>query len=95
VGLFGEPPNFAIVRRDAFAVMLAEKGKGVEHKPNWRIVENTWNIYFWVDDSDALYKELQERGAIIDYTIYNTPWGTREFGVQDAGDHDIAFGQRL
>jgi hypothetical protein len=48
-----------------------------------------------VNDADALYKEFHERGAIIDSTIYNTPWGTREFGVQDLDDHDIAFSQRL
>ena len=95
VGLFGEPPNFAIVRRDELAVMLSQKGSGVEHKPNWHIVEKMWDAYFWVDDAEALYAELLERGATIDYTIYTTPWGTREFGVQDADDHDIAFGQRL
>jgi uncharacterized glyoxalase superfamily protein PhnB len=95
IGLFGEPPNFAIVRRDELAIMLIEKGMGIKHKPNWRIVKNTWNIYFWVDDADAFYKEFQTRGAIIDYTIYNTPWGTREFVVQDLDEHDIAFSQRL
>jgi len=95
VDLFGEPPNFAILRRDGLAVMLAQKGRGVKHLPNWRVVDKTVNIYFWVDDAEALYAELQQRGATIDYTIYTTPWGTREFGVQDADDHDIAFGQRL
>ena len=95
VDLFGEPPNFAILRRDGLAVMLAQKGRGVKHLPNWRVVDKTVNIYFWVDDAEALYTELRERGATIDYTIYTTPWGTREFGVQDADDHDIAFGQRL
>jgi uncharacterized glyoxalase superfamily protein PhnB len=95
ISLFGKPPNFAIVRRDGIGVMLAQKPKGVEHRANWEIVEKTWNVYFWVDDADAIYKELQQRGAKIDYTIYNTPWGTREFGVQDLDNHDIAFGQRL
>jgi len=48
-----------------------------------------------VDDVDALYAELQASGAIIDYTLYVTPWGTKEFGVQDLDGHDIAFGQIL
>lgn len=48
-----------------------------------------------MDDADAVYAEVQERGAPIDYTIYDAPHGFREFGVQDPDGHDIAFGQRL
>ena len=92
---YGEPTNFAIIRRDGFTVMLAQAGADAKIIPNWRIVDKTWNIYFWVDDAEALYAEYQNSGAIIDYTIYTTPWGTREFGVQDLDDHDIAFGQIL
>jgi uncharacterized glyoxalase superfamily protein PhnB len=95
VELFGEPPNFTIMRRDDHALMLAQAPARAKLIPNWEIADKTWNVYFWVDDADALYVELQQRGAIIDYSIYNTPWGTREFGVQDLDDHDIAFGQIL
>jgi uncharacterized glyoxalase superfamily protein PhnB len=93
--LFNQPPSFAILRRDDCSLMLAQAGRRAKLTPNWKIVDKTWNVYFWVDDADALYREVQERGAIIDYTIYTTPWGTREFGVQDLDDHDIAFGQVL
>lgn len=93
--LYNDPPNFAILRRDDHALMLAQAPAKAILTPNWKIVDKTWNVYFWVDNADELYKELQERGATIDYTIYNTPWGTREFGVQDLDDHDIAFGQVL
>jgi len=91
--MFGEPPYFSMVRRDSFTVMLAQVNAGTTIVPYWKIVEKMWNVYFWVDDADALYAEFQASGAIIDYTIYNTPWGVREFGVQDLDDHDIAFGQ--
>lgn len=93
--LFNTPPSFAILRRDDHALMLAQAGHLAKLTPNWKIVDKTWNVYFWTDAADALYKEFQERGAIIDYTIYDTPWATREFGVQDLDDHDIAFGQIL
>ena len=52
-------------------------------------------FYRRVDDADAIYAELQARGAKIDYTIYDAPHGFREFGVQDPDGHDIAFGQPL
>jgi uncharacterized glyoxalase superfamily protein PhnB len=93
--LFNHPPSFAILRRDDHSLMLAQAGRGAKLTPNWKIVDKTWNVYFWTDNADALYKEFQQSGAIIDYTIYDTPWGTREFGVQDLDDHDIAFGQIL
>src|SRR5215217_2585834 len=91
--LYGEPTDFAIIRRDGFTVMLAQLGAGQADTPHWRVVEKMWDVYFWVDDAEAIYAEFQNSGAIIDYTLYTTPWGVREFGVQDLDDHDIAFGQ--
>jgi uncharacterized glyoxalase superfamily protein PhnB len=93
--LYGHPPNFAILRRDGIALMLAQAPAEHTEVPHWKIIEKMWNVYFWVDDADAIYAEFQNSGAIIDYTIYNTPWGVREFGIQDLDDHDIAFGQIL
>jgi len=94
--VYGEPPNFAMPSRDGVTLMLAGTAPGVDPPlPNWRVVDKTNNAYIWVDDADALYEELQQSGAIIDYTIYDTPWGTREFGIQDLDDHDITFGQVL
>lgn len=94
--LFGNPPNFGMMRRDTVTIMLAQAHSGREVPPaNWRAVDKTNQCYIWVDDANAFYKELQERGAPIDFTIYDTPWGTREFGIQDLDDHDIAFGQVL
>lgn len=91
--LYGEPTNFAIIRRDGISLMLAQLGEGESIRPHWQIVEKMWNVYFWVDDAAALYDEFGKSGAIIDYTLYTTPWGTREFGVQDLDDYDIGFGQ--
>jgi hypothetical protein len=93
VELYNEPPTFGIADRDGIRIMLAKCEN--PSRPHLRLVDKMWNAYFWVDNADELYKELIERGAEIDYTIYDTPWGTREFGIQDPDDHDIAFGQIL
>jgi len=93
VDMYGDPPNSSMVSRDRFTVMLAQAPADHTIVPRWKIVEKMWNIYFWVDDVEAIYAEFQQSGAIIDYTLYTTPWGTKEFGVQDLDDHDIAFGQ--
>ena len=91
----GEPPNFATATRDGETILLALAESSHTVIPNWRIVEKMWDVYIRVDDVDAVYAEVQERGAAIDYTIYNAPHGFREFGVQDPDGHDIAFGQPL
>ncbi len=91
----GDPPNFATASRDAATILLALAADSERIVPNWKIVHNIWNAYIRVDDVDAVYAEVQERGAEIDYTIYDAPHGFREFGVQDPDGHDIAFGQPL
>jgi predicted enzyme related to lactoylglutathione lyase len=93
--VFGDPPDFATAERDEATILLALCAEPERIVPNWRIVDKIWNAYIRVDDIEAIYAEVQRRGAAIDYTIYNSPAGFREFGVQDPDGHDIAFGQRL
>lgn len=94
VEFYGEPPDFCMTSRDNYTVMLAQvDDPKTVVVPNWKIVEKMWNIYFWVDDVDAIYTEFQASGAIIDYSLHTKSYGVREFGVQDLDDHDIAFGQ--
>jgi hypothetical protein len=38
---------------------------------------------------------LRQRGAAIDYTLYDAPSGFREFGVQDPDGYDIGVGQPI
>ncbi len=91
--LFGDPPNFAIGTPDGIRVMLSQVHPGTEIVPHWKTVKMMWNAYFWVDDVKALYGELIDRGAIIDYELHLKPYSVLEFGIQDLEGHDIAFGQ--
>ena len=93
--VFGDPPNFVSAVRDAAVILIALSDQPERLVPHWQIVEKMWDAYIRVDDVDAIYAEVQKRGAGIDYTIYNAPHGFREFGVQDPDGHDIAFGERL
>jgi len=90
--IWGEPPSFVILGRDGRNVIL--KQVGAEHVvPRWTISSGLWDMYFWVDDVEALYREFVARGAKIDYEICDQPYGCREFGTQDIDGHDIGFGQ--
>jgi len=93
--IHGDPPGFAVAVRDAAVILLALVPESHRVVPNWQVVEKLVDAYIRVDNADALYAEVQERGAPIDWTIYDAPHGFREFGVQDPDGHDIAFGQPL
>jgi uncharacterized glyoxalase superfamily protein PhnB len=95
VGTWGEPPDFAILRRDGRFVMIGAAPAGHEIVPYWKTRTNLWNAYFWVDDAAALFAELKRRGAMIDYELCTQPYGVLEFGIQDLDGHDIGFGQVL
>lgn len=93
--VYGDPPDFVVAERDAAIILFALCSDADRIVPNWKIVDNVWNAFIRVDDVESIYAEVQERGAEIDYTLYDAPSGFREFGVQDPDGHDIAFGQRL
>jgi catechol 2,3-dioxygenase-like lactoylglutathione lyase family enzyme len=92
---WGEPPSFCMPVRDGHVVMLSQVDDPQHIVPHYRVVPNMWNVYFWVDDVEAMYAELTEREAKIDYHLDIKPYGVKEFGVQDLDGYDIAFGQDL
>jgi predicted lactoylglutathione lyase len=92
---YGDPPCFCITQRDGHFLMLAQANDPKQITPYWKILDQMWNAYFWVDDVDALYQEFVAAGAKIDYGLGNQPYGIREFGIQDLDGHDIGFGQPI
>lgn len=92
---YGEPAQFAILKRDSAFVMIGAAKPDAQIVPYWKQRDGLWNAYFWVDDARAMYEEMKARGAIIDYELEDKPYGVREFGVRDLDGHDIAFGQVL
>ena len=92
---FEAAPGFAIMRRGRAALMLQQTDPEATITPNWHLREKTSNVFIWVDDARALYEELVGRGAIIDWELYEAPYGALEFGIQDLDDQDIAFSQLL
>ena len=91
--LMGEPPSFVILNRDGLYLMLKQADDAKHVVPHWTVSKGLWNVYFWVNDVDALYQEFVARGATIDYGLCDKPYGCREFGAQDIDGHDIGFGQ--
>ena len=92
---WGEPPCFCMPRRDGHIVMLSQVDDPEHIVPHYKVVPKMWTVYFWVDDVEAIYAELKERSAAIDYELCIQEYGVKEFGVQDLEGYDIAFGQDL
>lgn len=92
---WGDPARFCMVWRDNLCIMLHETAHHDKIVANWTVEDKLWDIYFWVDDADALHDELVKAGATIDYGLCDQPYGCREFGIQDLDNHDIAFGQDM
>lgn len=59
------------------------------------------NVYFRVDDADALFNKFVSRGLVVPNNpgspVHNGPidqtWGMREFYVNDPGGNTLRFGQ--
>ena len=69
---WGEPPRFVMVLRDGIRIMLraaAEPGGESVARPNHRRVQHSFDAYVRVRDVDALYSELQGRGANLLYEM--------------------------
>lgn len=92
MNIYGEPAYFAIMRRDENHIMFSA-ANAEDIKPNWKISEKTSNVYFWTDDAETLYNEFKDNGATIDWDLYTTPYGLKEFGINDPDGYDIAFGE--
>src|SRR5947208_12401211 len=74
---FGEPPSFCILHRDGHYLMLKQVPTGTTITPYWQVCEKLWNVYFWVDDADALYAQMKTAGARMDYGPCTQPYGVR------------------
>jgi catechol 2,3-dioxygenase-like lactoylglutathione lyase family enzyme len=91
--LLGEPPQFCIAARDNQHLMLAQTADSAHDPADEKVIDDMWHAYFWVDNIEAFYVELDERGAIIDYGLTIADYGVKEFGIKDIDGHEIAFGQ--
>ena len=91
-------PRYSVVTRDNCELHLQwqdpSQWQGSHDRPTYR---------FLVADVDALFLELQAAGVVPSGTIPtspwsspgDTPWGTREFHLQDPAGNGLQFYRRL
>jgi catechol 2,3-dioxygenase-like lactoylglutathione lyase family enzyme len=80
-------PKYAGVRRDGVELHLQWHDAGEWDYPNDRPTYR-----FVVQDVDGLFDELKRRGGLSPSSaVRDTPWGTREFHVQDPDRNGLQF----
>ena len=79
VGVWKDVP-YAVVRRDGVEIHF----RGAEAGPSN-------SIYVYVDDVDATYRELLDRGNSPISPPVNQSYGLRDFGIRDLDGHLIMF----
>jgi len=91
----GSPPEFAIVTRDGFSIMLRLVPDPTAIRPNER-QGGTWDVFFWVRDVRALHAELAAKGAAIVYgPVVQPAYQMEDVAVRDADGYILGFGQPI
>ena len=88
---WGDPPTFCIPQRGHCSVMLNQVGADAGNRPNANF-NGRLDVYFDVDDADALFAEFEANGADIVCAPEEMPYMMREFQVRDLDGHLLAFG---
>jgi predicted enzyme related to lactoylglutathione lyase len=83
---------YAIGERDGFQVHLKCAPKTAEDRTNRRQNEHL-DVYASVIGVDALYDTCKAKGATILKSLERTPWGTKDFYLEDPEGYIIAFGE--
>lgn len=84
----GDPPYYAIVRRDDVAVHLSER------EDTSRPIERC-AIYVYVSNADAIYQEYTDKGVEMFAPPEDQDNGMREFELSDINGHFLIFGQKI
>ena len=85
--LWGEPPDFAIMKRGGVTLGLDRARDGTVPVNQW------WAAYLYTDDVEALRKDFAAAGLEPTEMHHPTEYGCDDFDVIDPDGHRIAFGQ--
>jgi catechol 2,3-dioxygenase-like lactoylglutathione lyase family enzyme len=88
-------PEFAIVARDGFPIMLRRVSSAERIVPSEK-QGGTWDAFCWVSGVKELHAELVSRGAVIVYgPLVQAEYQMLEFAVRDCDGHVLGFGETL
>ena len=83
--VYGEPAYYAVLQRDEVAIHLLAASQT-------KRLPGQGGIYVFTRDVDAVYGELQSRGARIPQEPKTYPYGMRDFDMADLDGNHLSFG---
>jgi uncharacterized glyoxalase superfamily protein PhnB len=92
-GTWQDPPVYAIVARDEYAIHFRCAEPPTANSDKYS--EELLDAYLFVEDADALYAEYTKRDVEFTRQLTNMPWKCREFVVKDCDGRLLAFGANL
>jgi uncharacterized glyoxalase superfamily protein PhnB len=81
---------YAIVKRDGVWIHFQIRRCNLPERQRNSLERD---VYVYVGDLDALYSDLQRRGAVITQPPCVTAYGLREIVVEDLNGYRLAFGE--
>jgi len=91
LGYFLDPPVFAMVERDTVEIHFGKADNGAAPSPNVTRRALGLDAYIWTNNLDALYAELQSRGAKIIEQPTMRVYKCYEMVVEDNFGFRLAF----
>jgi catechol 2,3-dioxygenase-like lactoylglutathione lyase family enzyme len=89
------PQHYAYAHRDNCHIHFA-CFEAAPARPNGEVAPpDMFDVYVYVDDVEALYEELVERGADLLHGPVEQGYGLREIRVRDPHGYILAFGKLL
>jgi predicted enzyme related to lactoylglutathione lyase len=84
--------GWIFVSKDNCMIMLGECPQDMHPS---QLGSHNYFAYLCVDDVDAYFAQLQQKGIPSLNGIADKPWGMREFGIQTPDGHRIMIGQTI
>jgi catechol 2,3-dioxygenase-like lactoylglutathione lyase family enzyme len=89
---YGEPAFYAGVARDGVSLHLKQTDEP-EPSRRFKLQGKHLDVYIQTRNIEALHDEYAARGVAPLKPLQSTPWGTREFALQDPDGYILYFGQ--
>src|SRR5688500_11798467 len=94
LGYFADPPVYAMVRRDQAEIHFGKADEGVDVQVNEAVRKELGSdVYIFVSDINALYREYLQRGVeIVDGPVKRI-YDCTEITIRDCNGFLLVFGE--
>lgn len=85
-------PGWRFLSQGAFALML---GECPDEVPATEIGNHSWFVHLLVDDVDAYFRQVRDRGGAVVNAPTDRAYGLREFVLETPDGHRLVIGQSI